>query len=83
MDQSVALEQFPIRQGHLVWGWDLIAVSGPADVLAYLGYLVVLAGLLYIACVRRQAHARARFVPIPGWLGRQKTANRSGDRPGA
>jgi hypothetical protein len=78
MDQSVALEQFPIRQGHLVWGWDLIQVSGASDLFAYAFYLVVLAGLIYAACLLRRAQARSRFVPVVGWLGRGK----SGDQPG-
>ncbi len=72
MDQSAALEQFPIRQGHLVWGWDLIQVSGAADLFAYAFYLVTLAGLFYIACLLRRAQARSRFVPVARWLGRRK-----------
>ena len=71
MDQSAALEQFPIRQGHLVWGWDLIQVSGASDLFAYALYLIALAGLFYIACLLRRGQARSRFVPVAGWLGRR------------
>lgn len=68
MDQSVALQQFPVRQGTGVWGWDLIQVSGVADVTIFAAYLVVLAGLLYVSCRWRAAQARSRFVPVAGWL---------------
>lgn len=79
MDQSAALQQFPIRQGHLVWGWDLIQVSGAPDLFAYAVYLMVLAGLFVVACLLRRAQARSRFAPVAGWLGQRK----SGDQPGA
>lgn len=83
MDQSVALQQFPVREGHLVWGWDLIQVSGPSDVLAYLAYLLVLTGLLFVACRRRRTQARSRFVPVAGWLGQRQAVRQSGDEPDA
>jgi hypothetical protein len=70
MDQSAALRQLPVRQGNGVWGWDLIQVSGPSDVTFYAAYLVVVAGLLYIACRYRKAQARSRFLPVAGWLAR-------------
>src|SRR5207253_647404 len=35
MDKSVALQQFPVRQGTGVWGWDLIQVSGQADIALF------------------------------------------------
>lgn len=88
MDQSVALQQFPVRQGQFVWGWDLIQVSNGADVLAYAIYLIALAVLFYLVCLRRRALARSRFEPVAGWLGRRKAdrdvANnrQSGDQPG-
>ncbi|MDQ6876708.1 MAG: hypothetical protein M3082_03215 [Candidatus Dormibacteraeota bacterium] len=68
MDQSVALQQFPVREGHAVWGMDLIRVSGTADIAQYLIYLVALAAALYIVCRFRAAHARTRFHLVPAWL---------------
>jgi hypothetical protein len=72
MDQSVALQQFPVREGHGVWGWDLIQVSGFADVAFYAIYLVTLFALLYTASRYREAQARSRFLPVGGWLARRK-----------
>ncbi len=68
MDQSAALQQFPVRQGNGVWGWDLIQVSGFADIALFLAYLLVLVALLYVACRWRAAQAHRRFVPVAGWL---------------
>jgi hypothetical protein len=68
MDQSVALQQFPVRQGTGVWGWDLIQVSGVGDITLFAAYTTVLAALLYVSCRWRAAEARSRFVPIAGWL---------------
>ena len=71
-DESVALNQFPVREGHSVWGTDLIQVSGPADIAQFAAYLVVLAGLLYVACRLRARHARTRFHLVPSWLERRR-----------
>ena len=68
MDQSVALQQFPVRQGSGVWGWDLIQVSGSADIALFVGYLIALAALLYLSCRWRAAQAHSRFVPVARWL---------------
>jgi hypothetical protein len=68
MDQSVSLQQFPVRQGSGVWGWDLIQVSGVADIALFAGYLIALAALLYLSCRWRAAQAHSRFVPVAGWL---------------
>ena len=68
MDQSAALQQFPVRQGNGVWGWDLIQVSGFADITLFAAYLVALAALLYVSCRWRAAQAHRRFVPVAGWL---------------
>ena len=71
-DKSVALNQFPVREGHSVWGTDLIQVSGPADIAQYAAYLVALAGVLYIACRLRARRARTRFHLVPTWLERRR-----------
>ncbi len=68
MDQSAALEQFPVRQGHSVWGWDLVQVSGAGDAAQYGFYLVALAALLVLVCRLRAAYARTRFHTVGGWL---------------
>ena len=68
MDKSVALQQFPVRQGTGVWGWDLIQVSGQADIALFAAYLLALAALFYVACRWRSAQAHRRFVPIAEWL---------------
>jgi hypothetical protein len=72
MDHSVALQQFPVREGHAVWGTDLIQVSGPVDIAQYLGYLIVLAAGLYIVCLFRARRARGRFHLVPSWLERRR-----------
>jgi hypothetical protein len=63
IDQSVALQQFPVWEGHSVWGPELIQVSGPADILRYAVYLAVVSALFYLACLRRARQARARLRP--------------------
>lgn len=68
LDQSAALQQFPVREGQAVWGGDLIRVSGSTDIAQYAAYLVVLAVVLYIACLFRARHARSRFHLVPEWL---------------
>jgi hypothetical protein len=68
IDQSVALQQFPVREGQAVWGADLIQVSGGADIVQYAGYLVALGVLLYIVCRLRARRARSRFRLVPTWL---------------
>ena len=69
IDLSVALQQFPVREGHAVWGTDLIQPSSGADIVHYFVYLAVLSGLLYIVCRRRaaQATARAAAGAIGAW----------------
>jgi hypothetical protein len=68
IDQSVALQQFPVREGQAVWGADLIQVSGSADIAQFAAYLVALAVLLYLACLIRARRARSRFHLVPAWL---------------
>jgi hypothetical protein len=68
IDQSVALNQFPIREGQGVWGADLIQVSGAADITHYFAYLAALAAVLYVVCLFRSARARSRFHLVPAWL---------------
>ena len=67
-DLSVALQQFPVREGHAVWGADLIQVSGSVEIAQYAAYLVALAALLYIVCRFRARRARSRFHLVPAWL---------------
>jgi hypothetical protein len=74
MDQSVALQQFPVREGHSVWGADLIQTSGFVDVAHYAGYLLLLTALLCFVCWRRAVQARSRFHAVPTW-----TETRRGD----
>jgi hypothetical protein len=78
MDQSAALEQFPVRQGHSVWGWDLVQVSGAGDVAQYGIYLVALAALLVLACRLRAEYARTRFHTVGGWLSAGKADRNAG-----
>ena len=68
IDQSEALNQFPVREGSAVWGADLIQVSGPADIVQHAVYLVAVAIALYVACRFRAARARSRFHLVPSWL---------------
>jgi hypothetical protein len=72
LDQSVALQQFPVREGQAVWGSDLIQVSGAVDIAQYAVYLVALAAILYIACRLRARHARSRFHLVPAWLEKRR-----------
>lgn len=59
-DQSEVLRQFPVRQGHAVWGSDLTAVSAPLDVVHYSIYLLAVATLFLLACRYRGSQARSR-----------------------
>ncbi len=77
-DQSEALLQFPVWEGHAVWGTDLTQVSGIGDVAQYGIYLVALSALLYLACRRRGAQARSRAA-IPGWFAAPKADSGGGD----
>jgi len=63
IDQSVSLNQFPVREGHAVWGTDLIQVSSAADVQLYVAYVLVAAGLIYLVCRLRAHRARTRLRP--------------------
>jgi hypothetical protein len=72
MDHSVALQQFPVREGHAVWGTDLIQVSGSTDLSQYTAYLIALAAVLYIVCAYRARRARSRFHLVPAWLERRR-----------
>ncbi|TME08674.1 MAG: hypothetical protein E6I69_04925 [Chloroflexi bacterium] len=63
IDQSVTLNQFPVREGHAVWGADLIQVSSLLDVQLYLVYALVAAGLFYLVCRMRARQARTRLRP--------------------
>jgi len=63
IDQSVTLNQFPVREGHAVWGADLIQVSSLLDVQLYLVYALVAAGLFYLVCRLRARQARTRLRP--------------------
>ena len=63
IDQSVALNQFPVREGQAVWGTDLIQVSSLLDVQLYLAYALVAAGLFYLVCRLRARQARTRLRP--------------------
>lgn len=67
IDQSVALQQFPVREGNTVWGADLIQVSSFVDVAHYAGYLLLLTALLVFVCWRRAVQARSRFHELPTW----------------
>ena len=70
-DQSAALYQFPVWEGHGVWGGDLVQVSSSGDLAVYGIYLVALIALLYLACRWRAAQARSR-PPIQGWFKAQE-----------
>jgi hypothetical protein len=76
MDQAVALQQFPVREGQAVWGTDLIQVSGPAEITQYAAYLLAAIAVFYIVCRWRAARARSRFHLVPSWL----EARRGGDK---
>jgi hypothetical protein len=68
IDQSEALNQFPVREGAAVWGADLIQVSGQADITQYALYLLAAAIALYAVCRFRAARAHSRFHLVPSWL---------------
>lgn len=68
IDQSVALNQFPVREGNAVWGADLIQVSGAADFTQYAVYLLAVGIVFYVVCRFRAARARSRFHLVPSWL---------------
>jgi hypothetical protein len=68
LDQAVALNQFPVREGQAVWGADLIQVSGSPEITLYIVYLVALAIAFYLVCRLRAGRARSRFHLVPSWL---------------
>jgi hypothetical protein len=68
VNQAVALNQFPVREGQAVWGTDLIQVSGSADITLYVAYLLALAIAFYLVCRQRAGRARSRFHFVPSWL---------------
>src|SRR2546421_7144215 len=76
IDQSVALQQFPVREGQAIWGTDLIQVSSSTDVAIYAVYVAVALVIFYVVCRVRARQARTRLRPTT-W-----TAPRVvGDRP--
>lgn len=68
IDQSEALNQFPVREGSAVWGTDLIQVSGTTDIIQFVAYVVAIGIALYLVCRFRAARARSRFHLVPSWL---------------
>ena len=78
IDQSEALNQFPIREGNAVWGADLIQVSTSADITQYAVYLIALAIVFYLVCRFRSARARSRFHLVPSWLEDRKASRDRG-----
>ena len=68
LDQAVALNQFPVREGQAVWGADLIQVSGSPEITLYIVYLLALAIAFYLVCRLRARRARSRFHLVPSWL---------------
>ena len=68
LDQAVALNQFPVREGQAVWGADLIQVSGSPEITLYIVYLLALAIAFYLVCRMRAGRARSRFHLVPSWL---------------
>jgi hypothetical protein len=68
LDQAVALNQFPVREGQAVWGADLIQVSASPEITLYVAYLLVLAIAFYLVCRLRAGRARSRFHLVPSWL---------------
>ncbi len=63
LDQSVTLNQFPVREGHAIWGTDLIQVSGTSDIAMYFAYIAVAMVLFYGVCRVRAWRARTRLRP--------------------
>jgi hypothetical protein len=78
IDQSEALNQFPIREGNAVWGADLIQVSGSGDLAQYVVYLLAAAIALYVVCRFRASRAHSRFHLVPSWL-EDRRASRADD----
>jgi hypothetical protein len=78
IDQSVALNQFPVREGNAVWGADLIQVSGAADITQYAVYLLAVGIAFYFVCRFRAGRARSRFHLLPSWL-EERRAGRAED----
>jgi hypothetical protein len=68
IDQSIALQQFPVWEGNSIWGAELIQVSRPPDVIHYAVYLAAVSALFYLSCLRRARQARARLRPTT-WIG--------------
>ena len=68
LDQAVALNQFPVREGQAVWGADLIQVSGSPEITLFVAYVLVLAIAFYLVCRMRAGRARSRFHLVPSWL---------------
>lgn len=81
IDQSEALNQFPIREGNAVWGTDLIQVSTPADITQYVVYLLALAIAFYVVCRFRAGRARSRFHLLPSWLEDRRTGRSTNSEP--
>lgn len=78
IDQSEALNQFPVREGSAVWGADLIQVSGPAEIAQYAVFLLAVVIAFYVVCRFRAARARSRFHLVPSWL-EDRRASRADD----
>ena len=68
LDQAVALNQFPVREGQAVWGADLIQVSGSPEFTLFVAYVLALAIAFYLVCRLRAVRARSRFHLVPSWL---------------
>ena len=79
IDQSEALNQFPIREGNAVWGADLIQVSSQADITQFAVYVLAVGIALYVVCRFRAARARTRFHLVPSWL-EDRSASRAEDK---
>lgn len=78
IDESVALNQFPVREGSAVWGADLIQVSGTTEITQFVVYLVAVLIALYLVCRFRAARARSRFHLVPSWLDDRKASRDQG-----
>ena len=63
IDQSVALQQFPVREGQFVWGTDLIAVSSSTDIAISVAYVLIALALFFAVCGVRGHQARTRLRP--------------------
>jgi hypothetical protein len=80
LDQAVALNQFPVREGLAVWGADLIRVSGSPEITAYVVYFVALAIAFYLVCRLRAGRARSRFHLVPTWLEARRAERAEAER---